>query len=397
MKSRDDPSSDANRRAWAGKGPCAYPPTLSDSSRFWWGFPALSHFGSLPSKYLLSGRSHINNNGYHTGRRETAIPAAFDTCRPRKTLILCHCAARSRHISILYHDSTITMALKDADRVLSALEALQTREISIIKLSEPITTAISQLDPTNTAIRTSDVSNSSLEAPTPASLEADLAHYRELFSKLRFSYVEQVTKEKFIRAIVGDPPLIVTPAENLALERENVTAKAQLKALKADVAATIDELETLGRDLARRYERIVVETARLRELPERMASLEESIAGLREVANGGDGEDGGKRNKELNLPLERTLELVAERKRKAAELGRQLGTVSAQVPRKRKEAERLAAELASLETRRQNNVAAALEARKRKEARLGGAEDDLEERGRWLRASETLLRTMLEI
>lgn len=288
------------------------------------------------------------------------------------------------------------MALSEAERVLSALEPLQRAEISIIKLSEPITTAHGNPDPSFASTnRTSDVSNSSVEPTTPSSLEADLAHYKDLFSKLRFSYVEQVTKEKFIRSIVGDPPLIVTPAENLAQEQANATAKAQLKALKADVAATVEELETLGRDLARRYEKVTVETRQLRELPQRIAQLEESIAELRETAHGG-ASDGGS-GRDMNLPLERTLELVDERKRKLAELDRQLETLKTSAPRKRKEADRLANELSNLEARRAHSVSAAGEARKRKEARLGGAEDDLEQRGRWWRAEEVLLKRMLEI
>lgn len=284
------------------------------------------------------------------------------------------------------------MSLQDATRVLATIESLQSRDISILKLSEPISSALAHLDPTSTTVRTSDVSNSSLEAPTPASLEADLAHYRELFSKLRFSYVEQVTKEKFIRAIVGDPPQIVTPAQNLALEQSNATAKAQLKASKVDVAATVEELEELGRNLARRWEGISTETARLRELPERIERLEESIAALRAAGHGDAGA-----GREMNLPLERTLDLVEQRKRKIAELDRQIESLSATVPRKRKEAERLAAELATLEARRANSTSAAREARKRKEARLGGAEDDLEQRGRWWRAEEAVLKKMLEL
>jgi chromosome segregation ATPase len=285
------------------------------------------------------------------------------------------------------------MAIPDASDVLATLTTLQSRPISILQLSEPISTALAHLDNLDgsTTQRTSDVSNSSLEAPTPASLQADLAHYRELFSKLRFSYVEQVTKEKFIRAIVGDPPQIVTSAENQALERDNAAAKAQLKALKADVAATVEELETLGRDLARRWEGIGTETRRLRELPERIGRLEESIASLRAAGYGGaEGE------REMNLPLEKTLGLVEERKRKVAELDRQMESLAGAVPRKRKEAERLGVELAALEARRANTTSAALEARKRKEARLGGGEDDLEQRGRWCRAEEAVLKRMLE-
>ncbi|KUI61999.1 Kinetochore protein Sos7 [Cytospora mali] len=280
------------------------------------------------------------------------------------------------------------MAEQKAEKVLRSLEDLQAKhEISIIKISEPISSALPQ-DANN--VRTSDVSNSSVDT-TPASLEADLAHYKELFSKLRFSYVEQVTKEKFIRAIVGEPPLIVTPQENLELEKQNVAAKGQLKALKMEVADMVEELEAKGKELSRKYENVQTQTATLRELPERIAGLEERIAELRgQLKRPGD-------NPSLNMPLAKTLELVAERKRQRHELDRQLEQLRSQVPRKRKEAERLQAELLPLEVKRQNSLAAAKEARRRREQALGGVEDDLEERGRWLRASEVALKQMLEI
>jgi len=59
--------------------------------------------------------------------------------------------------------------------VLDALtEAQQNRELSIITLSEPISSAIHE----TTGTRTSDVSSEGAETPTPASLEADLTHYK---------------------------------------------------------------------------------------------------------------------------------------------------------------------------------------------------------------------------
>ena len=66
-------------------------------------------------------------------------------------------------------------------------------------------------------------------------------------------------------------------------------------------------------------------------------------------------------------------------------------------PRKRKEAERLQAELQPLETKRTNSMAAAKEAQRRKEAALGGVADDLEQRARWWRASEGVLKQVLDI
>ncbi len=128
---------------------------------------------------------------------------------------------------------------------LTNLTDLQSQPLSIIRLSEPISAS-------QTSTRTSDVSNSSFENPSPASLEADLSHYKELFSKLRFSYLEQVTKEKFLRAIVGDPPLVVEHTENIELEAQLADVKTVLKAQKENVAEMVRELESRGRDLARR-------------------------------------------------------------------------------------------------------------------------------------------------
>ena len=286
------------------------------------------------------------------------------------------------------------MDLTRAKKVLGTLDGLQARhEISIIKLSEPISSAIAEAarGGTNNQ-RTSDASTSSLDNLSPASLEADLEHYRELFAKLRFSYVEQVTKEKFIRAIVGDPPLIVTPQENAELEAENAEAKAQLKALKTEVADMVGELEKRGRELTRRYEQVQLETVSLRELPGKVSQLEAGIAELRQAQ-----EHDADARPELNMPLAKTAALVDAQKCKLSDLDRQLEQLSNQVPRKRKELERLQAELAPLEAKRQNSTAAAREAKRRKEAALGGVEDDLEERGRWWRASETVLKQMLDI
>lgn len=283
------------------------------------------------------------------------------------------------------------MASEKVEKVLRELEELQAKhEISIIKFSEPISSALPQAGADTNNARTSDVSTVSTDAATPASLEADLAHYKELFAKLRFSYVEQVTKEKFIRAIVGEPPLIVTPQENLELEKQNAQAKAQLKALKMEVADMVEDLERRGRELSRRYESVRMETVALGELPDKISGVDDRIAELKDKLQPGE-------NPSLNLPLAKTLELVAEKKRQRHELDRQLEQLRSQVPRKRKEMERLQAELQPLEVKRKNGVAAADEARRRKEKALGGVEDDLEERGRWWRASETALKQMLEV
>jgi chromosome segregation ATPase len=95
--------------------------------------------------------------------------------------------------------------------------------------------------------------------------------------------------------------------------------------------------------------------------------------------------------------LAKTRELVTKRRREEQELARELEALQSKVPRKKKEAERLQAELQPLEAKRQNSMAAAREAQRRKEASLGGVADDLEQRARWWRASEGVLKQVLDL
>ncbi|KAG5964185.1 hypothetical protein E4U57_001580 [Claviceps arundinis] len=281
------------------------------------------------------------------------------------------------------------MSAMDAAQALEVLRRLQSKqEVSIIKLRDTI---IDPEEQGGSRQRASDVSNSLLDGPTPSSLEADLAHYTELFAKLRFSYVEQVTKEKFIRAIVGEPPLIVNAQDNLDLERENAQTKAQLKSLKQEMALMVAELEKRGRQLSQRYESIQLDTIKLGEIPARSEELRERIVGLRALQENADADPS------LNLPLAKTLRLVDRRKAEQQELERELEALQAKVPRKRKEAERLQAELGPLEAKLHTSSVAAREAQRRKEAALGGVADDLEQRARWWRASEDVLRQVLEL
>ena len=217
-----------------------------------------------------------------------------------------------------------------------------------------------------------------------------MIHLQELFSKLRFSYLEQVTKEKFIRAIVGDPPLVVEHQENVELEESLAVAKASLKAQKTEVSELVAELEARGRELCQKYENIQMQTTQLQGLPEKIEALQSSVEELRAAQQPGS-------NPTLNLPLEKTIALVEERERERAELDRQLEQLQVMVPRKTKELERLNAELQPLEVKRLGSTASAREAKRRKEEALGGVGDDLEERGRWWRGVESGLKGMLGV
>ncbi|MDI1486872.1 MAG: hypothetical protein OHK93_006134 [Ramalina farinacea] len=285
------------------------------------------------------------------------------------------------------------------DNVIQGLRALQSSPLSIIRLSEPITAA-------PTSGRNSDASSSALDNPSAASLEADLAHYKsgamhtsethlrqELFSKLRFSYLEQVTKEKFLRAVVGDPPQIVEPAENSELENELVSIKAILKEQKQNVADMVTELEGEGRKLARRWETVQLQTTLLGSLPGEIGGLKETLEELRR-RNRSD-EDERSDDPNANLPLEATQALLDERRNELEDLNVQLRTLQQALPRQTRAAELEQREVMMLEQEREKAVAIAREAVERK--REGGGADELDLRGRWLRSVEGGLRGLLGV
>ena len=64
----------------------------------------------------------------------------------------------------------------EVQNIIQGLRALQEEPLSIIRLSEPISTSA-------TSHRTSDASEAAFDNPSPASLEADLTHYK-VFSYL---------------------------------------------------------------------------------------------------------------------------------------------------------------------------------------------------------------------
>ena len=137
------------------------------------------------------------------------------------------------------------------------------------------------------------------------------------------------------------------------------------------------------------YETIQFQTTQLESLPTEIANLESTIARLRQSqAPRSD-------NPHLSLPLQPTLDLLAERETQLSDLDRQIEALQAALPQKQVEVAALHDEVSILNTKKIRTVEEAQEARRRREN--GGMGDELEEKGRWLRGVEAGLRTMLEV
>ena len=202
-----------------------------------------------------------------------------------------------------------------------------------------------------------------------------------------------MTKEKFLRAIVGDPPQIVEHAENVELEAELAEVKAILKEQKQHVADMVTELESQGRELTQRWETVQLQTTLLGTLPEQIDGLKETLEQLR-LQNGAN-ENAESEDPNLNLPLPATQDLVKERKAELDEINKKLRNLQQALPKRTHALEREERELKVLEQERERAVAGAREALDRKKA--GGGADELELRGRWLKGMDSGLTQMLGV
>ena len=220
---------------------------------------------------------------------------------------------------------------------------------------------------------------------------------KDLFSKLHFSYLEQVTKERFLRSIVADPPQIVSHADNLTLEASLAQQKVQLKTAKEEVDILVKEMETMARDIATKWEGVQMQMVELERLPREIEELQGWIGRMRQQQESAMGESGTRERSEdprMNLSLEETEALVEQQKREAANLDKQIMALQGQIPVKTRECETAEKETQVMGKRRDEVSAAASAARKIKEE---GGRDELEEKGRWYQASESVLKSLVDV
>ena len=214
---------------------------------------------------------------------------------------------------------------------------------------------------------------------------------QELFTKLRFSYVEQVTKEKFLRAVVGDPPLHVGPTENAELEARLSSIKALLKQQKSEGTALVEELAIQGRDLSRRHQGVQMQVDELKTLPIQNAELRRSIAELskRQSLTSGD--------PNLSMPLAQTQAVVRNKEAELKDLNAQLEALEADVAQSDENLADLEENLRQLETEKTQAIIAAKSARRDQEEGSNELADDLEARGRWLKAVFETMQIVLPV
>ncbi|CUM45879.1 uncharacterized protein AC631_03676 [Debaryomyces fabryi] len=120
--------------------------------------------------------------------------------------------------------------------------------------------------------------NENIENPT--SINDEINFQKENFSKLKFQYLEQETKEKFLRSLFDNPPKSIQQEDINRLQEENVHSKRALKALKESMNNKMKDIHEISREtveLNKEYQQKCDETIKMLEEVQRMEEKINSI------------------------------------------------------------------------------------------------------------------------
>ncbi|KAK7205076.1 hypothetical protein BZA70DRAFT_267613 [Myxozyma melibiosi] len=238
---------------------------------------------------------------------------------------------------------------------------------------------------------TTETNTGLLDRSNPAAIEFELKDYKELFSKLKVTYLEQETKEAFLRIILEDDEEDGEEANGKELklwkigqkEIDEVTERnAELKAVLVDkkksLQTTSDEISKLVEDICKRYETLKAEVTESEQL---LLELEDMKKELQELEKS---EEEPKESHET-LSLKETNELYVGLKLQEMELDDDIKNLrDVSIPQKTQELERLTKELTDLtKLKSQLDEAAELAVKVRQSELKEGKLVEKENQARW--------------
>ena len=172
--------------------------------------------------------------------------------------------------------------------------------------------------------------------------------------------------------------------------------KCELKAKKDDVDALVRDMEERARDVASAQEGVQEGMQVLETVPREIEVLRAEVETLQAeiVARRGDTHQGSS-DPRMQLSLSATEQALQEQRERNAEVDQSdRGVTETKAWESTREVEKMDRELAELERRRNESTKLAVEGRRRREE---GGRDEMEELGRWYRASESVMKGLLGV
>ncbi|KAL0960970.1 hypothetical protein HGRIS_005967 [Hohenbuehelia grisea] len=119
----------------------------------------------------------------------------------------------------------------------------------------------------------------------PAIIAADVAAQTSFLRKLKFQYLEQNAKDKYVKTIVSDidDAPIVTADDNKALAASNEELKQQLKVAKTSLAESQDRIRQLAPEVDQQYRKAEKLTAYAADLSQKIIDTRLALTRLRQL------------------------------------------------------------------------------------------------------------------
>ncbi|KAK6456098.1 uncharacterized protein RJT20DRAFT_41677 [Scheffersomyces xylosifermentans] len=121
---------------------------------------------------------------------------------------------------------------------------------------------------------------SSVKLSNPKRINEELAYQKEIFSKLKFLYLEQETRDKFLRKISELTTDHIDTNDLRKIEEETIESKQNLKKLKAKMYQQIDDLDIVVDESYELYEQYEQKIAIANNLLGDISNLEEELEDL---------------------------------------------------------------------------------------------------------------------
>lgn len=128
---------------------------------------------------------------------------------------------------------------------------------------------------------------SEMQIEDPRGIKEEVAVLKEHGSKLKFQYLEQETRDKFLRHVLMKDSVEIGPAEIGEVMEANREAKVQLKAIKTQIDTSIHDGELLAEENIGYLERGNHEQTTVDKMAQEVQSLQQE---LDELSSQGDSE-----------------------------------------------------------------------------------------------------------
>ncbi|KAF9974659.1 hypothetical protein BGZ73_001882 [Actinomortierella ambigua] len=114
-------------------------------------------------------------------------------------------------------------------------------------------------------------------------LEDEVEYFKELFDKLKFNYLEQDSKEKFLNGILKEPPLEIKQEDNEELEAKNLETKEMLEDKVQQMEETRQEISDLADSVCRDHATLEKDIIEMTKMLWEMKDMEAELAALKAV------------------------------------------------------------------------------------------------------------------